>query len=120
MKNYEKPSLKFASLRNQEAVADVCWGEHGNTTKFDYYMDKAGAGFYRFSVNTAGNCSLITTDVVYLDGKNDQTPTPILPGTDEYNAFLAKLKKEAGGNDGNPFDKKGGVSENPGEGWSYI
>lgn len=32
--NYEKPELKFVSIRNEEAIANICWGYHGTGTKF--------------------------------------------------------------------------------------
>ena len=33
MTKYEKPALKFVELRNEEAVANTCWGYHGTDTK---------------------------------------------------------------------------------------
>lgn len=111
MLSYEKPQLKFVSLYNREVIADKCWGLHGDTGKFEWYMDKEGLGFYRFSVATADSCALISTDVVYMEGKNDPDPTPILPNTPEYEKFLAGLKEAAGGNTGNPFNGNGGISD---------
>ena len=31
MERYEKPAMKFISLRSEEAVANTCWGYHRYT-----------------------------------------------------------------------------------------
>ena len=43
---YEKPKMKFVSLRNEEAVANTCWGYHGTDTKL--YCDVSGEGYFSF------------------------------------------------------------------------
>lgn len=34
--NYEKPKMKFVSLRNKKEVANTCWGGHGNQMTWFY------------------------------------------------------------------------------------
>lgn len=70
MEKYEKPAMKFISLRNEEAVAATCWGNHG--TDYTYYCDIQGAGYVSFQIGQ-GNCSMNLVNVTYYDNEGNSS-----------------------------------------------
>ena len=128
---YEKPSMKYVSLRNESNVADTCWGHHNKGTTL--YCDIDGPGWTSFQI-AAGSCSLNLINVYYYtdtngNGKADKEDEGILIASDEkhvsteytnqYTSLFNKLK-EASGSDGNSFKGESEiyVPDNPTESWS--
>ena len=112
-KTYEKPALKFVSLRNEEAVANTCWGGHGEKTT--WYYNTSGTGYVSFQIS-GGRCTLSLTNVTYYDGQGNQSY--LYSGdtlyTELYNALL-----KSGGESGNPFKGEGTTFPNtPDTNWS--
>lgn len=66
MTKYEKLSLKFVELRNEEAVANTCWGYHGTGTKL--YCDVSGEGYFSFQI-AGGSCTLNAINIVIMMAK---------------------------------------------------
>lgn len=113
-KIYEKPMLKFASLRNEESVAAVCWGYHG--TGEDLFCDIPGEGYCSFQIG-AGNCNLNLINVTYYKNENDQG-TKIFDGDPRYEE-LEKILIVSGGSEGNPYKGMGTtVTPDPKPEWS--
>lgn len=109
---YEKPSMKIVSLRNQEAVADTCWGNHG-TGVFDYFYDGTGKGYIKFQID-GGSCALQTGTLYYYDSDNP-SGTALQPGTPEYSKWIEDIKSNGKGNSGNAVQGDGTIfSDNPG------
>lgn len=96
---YEKPAVKFVSLRNEEAVANTCWGYHGTETNL--YCDIPGEGYCSFQIS-AGSCALNLTEVYYYKNSDDSAGTPIFDGDPRYDALKAILDA-SGGSNGNPY-----------------
>ena len=109
--NYKKPELKFVSLRNEESVANTCWGHHGTDTNL--FCDISGKGFVSFQI-AAGSCSLNLINVQYYgedtngDGKITTNDTPV-KATAEQIAELDQRLRESGGDSGNPFKGEGDI-----------
>lgn len=99
MKNYEKPSMEFVTLRNKEAVANKCWGYHGTSTKL--YCDLPGKGYCSFQIG-AGSCTLNMVSVTYYDGDGNSRSA-----TSAEISTLDGLLRGAGGESGNPFKGEG-------------
>lgn len=109
MEKYERPALKFVALRNEETVANTCWGVHG--TEQVLYCDIPGEGYFSFQI-AGGSCALNVINVVYYDGNG-------VPGTytdAQYNELEAILRA-AGGSQGNPY-KGTEIVDSPSESWS--
>lgn len=96
--NYEKPSMKFVSLRNEESVANTCWG--GKGTDMSWYYDTKGTGYVGFQI-AAGECDLNLINVTYYEYK-DEPGVPLDSSSDRYAEMYAALKN-AGGDAGNSF-----------------
>ena len=120
---YEKPSMKYVSLRNESNVANTCWGFHGSDTKL--YCDIDGPGWTSFQI-AAGPCALNLINVYYYtdtngNGKADENDqgTLIVSGDDKYNSLYKKLE-ESGGNNGTPYKGEGTIviPDNPEGSWS--
>lgn len=111
---YEKPAVKFVSLRNEETVANTCWGYHGSDTVL--YCDIPGEGYCSFKIG-GGNCSLNLTEVYYYEN-SDSDGTAIFDGDSRYTTLVTILKN-SGGNQGNPYSGEGSVviPDHPGS-WS--
>lgn len=119
---YEKPELKFVSLRNEESVAETCWGFHGTNTKL--YCDISGKGFVSFQIK-AGSCDLNLVNVQYYgeDTNNDgmiSKDDHSVPATEEQFNELYSILVESGGNAGNPYKGEGTIviPDNPDPSWS--
>lgn len=121
MKNqsYEKPQLKFVSLRNQESVAEKCWGNHG--TGYEYY-DTMGKGYVGFTI-APGSC---TTEggqlqVYYYPEKDTPKEEGILIYKDhpqygkQYTEFYNELQRVSGGSYGQPFKGEAQFPDDPGD-----
>ena len=111
MTKYEKPSLKFVELRNEEAVANTCWGYHGKDTEL--YCDIPGEGYVSFQIG-GDSCTLNLIKVYYYDGngnKSNATATQI--------ADLDAILRASGGESGNPYSGEGStvIPGHPGQ-WS--
>lgn len=111
MKEYEKPALKFVSVRNEEAVANTCWGYGGTDTKL--YCDIPGEGYVSFQIGNK-KCSLDIINVTYYDGNGIGTPA-----SSEQIAALDKILRQSGGESGNPYSGEGStvIPGTPGD-WS--
>ena len=109
--NYEKPELKFVSLRNEDAVANTCWGYHGTTTKL--FCDISDKGFVSFQI-AAGSCTLNLINVMYYgtdtngDGSITKEDTPI-EATESQIQELDNILRNSGGESGNPFKGEGDI-----------
>lgn len=108
---YEKPAMKFVELRNEEAVANTCWGYHGTDTLL--YCDIEGEGYFSFQI-AGGSCTLNAINIVYYDsdgniGSYSQA---------QYDALM-QILKSAGGESGNPYKGEGTtiIPDHPGD-WS--
>ena len=108
---YEKPMLKFASLRNEDAVANTCWGYHGTDTLL--YCDIPGEGYFSFQI-AGGSCTLNAINIIYYDSEGNRSTY-----TSEQEAALMNILKEAGGESGNPYKGEGStiIPDHPGN-WS--
>ena len=108
---YEKPMLKFASLRNEDAVANTCWGYHGTDTLL--YCDIPGEGYFSFQI-AGGSCKLNAINIIYYDSEGNQSAY-----TSEQEAALMSVLKQAGGESGNPYKGEGStiIPDHPGN-WS--
>ncbi len=111
MKEYEKPALKFVSVRNEETVANTCWGYHGSDTKL--YCDVSGEGYFSFQI-AGGSCTLNAINIVYYDGEGN-----VSSYTQAQYDELMKILNSAGGESGNPYKGEGTtiIPEHPGQ-WS--
>lgn len=111
MERYEKPAMKFISLRSEEAVANTCWGYHGTETLL--YCDIPGEGYCSFQIE-AGPCALNLINVTYYDSEKNPTPA-----TSEQFEILYSILKKSGGESGNPYKGEGStvIPDHPGE-WS--
>lgn len=118
---YEKPRMKMVSLRDNRAVADVCWGNHSESTQ--RYFDTDGKGYIGYYIS-GGSCNLTNSDgteyyltVNYYDHKGDTEAEKLNPDDERYKFMYDKLLK-MGGNAGQPFkgeadtfpDNPGGMS----------
>ncbi|MCH3987604.1 MAG: hypothetical protein LKG56_07900 [Lachnospiraceae bacterium] len=122
-KEYVKPAIKVVSLRNEETVANTCWGYHGSNHKL--FCDIPGAGYMSFQIG-GSKCSLNLTNVMYYsdtnhDGKIDGTDAPeqITSGSDSRYQELDKILRNSGGESGNPYKGEGTtvIPDQPGK-WS--
>lgn len=111
MKEYEKPALKFVSVRNEEAVANTCWGYHGTDTVL--YCDAPGEGYFSFQIG-GGSCALNLVNILYYDSNGNSGQA-----TDQQKAILTEILKNSGGNQGNPYSGEGSTvfPDHPGN-WS--
>ncbi len=99
---YEKPSLKFVSLRNEESVANTCWGHHSSGKVL--FCDTPGTGYVSFQIKN-GSCTLDLINVTYYVNKSD-SGTPVASGSDKYNE-LDNILRKTGGESGNPYKGEG-------------
>lgn len=111
MERYEKPAMKFVSLRSEEAVANTCWGYHGTGTLL--YCDIPGEGYCSFQIG-GGSCTLNLVNVIYYDSEQKASPA-----TSEQLAILDSILRNSGGESGNPYKGEGStvIPDHPGE-WS--
>lgn len=111
-KTYKKPELKLVSMRNEETVANTCWGGHGN--KLTWYYDTSGEGWVSFQIS-GGSCTLNLDKVTYYKNRDDE-------GTPVDASRLAELDaalRASGGESGNPFKGEGAdFPTNPNPSWS--
>ena len=56
-KIYEKPSMKFVDIRNQQNVAANCWHLDSNGKVKEWYYDYSGKGWVTFHMG--GNCNSV-------------------------------------------------------------
>ncbi len=108
---YEKPAMKFVKLRNQEEVANTCWGYHGTDTVL--YCDVPGEGYFSFQIK-GGSCTLDAINIVYYDGDGKVASYTQA----QYNELMSILQN-AGGESGNPYKGEGTtiIPDHPGD-WS--
>ena len=103
MKHYERPALKFVSLRNENTVANTCWGHAGTSQVL--YCDIPGQGYCSFQISSA-NCSLdILTNVMYYEYNGAEAAG----ATAAQQSALKTVLIESGGSQGNPFRGEGTV-----------
>ena len=114
--NYEKPEVKLVSIRNDRAVANTCWGGHGNSTT--WYYDISGQGYVSFQIG-GGKCTLNLYNVTYYDKQNDESPEMLLESDPKYHELYDALMT-SGGDTGNPFKGEGldFIPDNPDPEWS--
>lgn len=108
---YEKPAMKFVKLRNQEEVANTCWGYHGTDTLL--YCDVSGEGYFSFQI-AEGPCTLNVINIVYYDGEGKESAY-----TETQKNELMRILYESGGESGNPYKGEGTIviPDHPGD-WS--
>lgn len=111
MERYEKPAMRFVSLRSEEAVANTCWGYHGTDTVL--YCDVPGEGYFSFQI-AGGSCTLNAINIVYYDGEGN----PSSYTQAQYHELMTILNS-AGGESGNPYKGEGTtiIPDHPGN-WS--
>lgn len=122
VETYEKPALKFVSVRNEEKIANTCWGFHGTGTSL--YCDITGKGFVSFQIG-GSSCELNLINVQYYgedtngDGKITQDDTS-KQATTEQEHELYEILVNAGGNKGTSFREEGTIviPGNPDGSWS--
>lgn len=110
---YEKPSMKFVSLRADKNVADPCWSPVLYDVK-ELYYDVPGQGYIRFTASDNGkNCG--QAEITILEYYN-------FPENKRHSDYeLKRMVAEAcgGGNSGNPYKNTNGtVSPSPDPSWS--
>lgn len=112
---YEKPTMEFVSLRNEESVAATCWGNHGKGT--EYFCDLDGKGYVSFQIGSGG-CELNLVNVMYY-ANHDSEGERIYDGNVYYEELERKLQ-QGGGSEGNPYKGLGEVvfPDNPEPEWS--
>ena len=98
---YEKPDLKFVSLRNNRVVAaGNCWSQEANTGGKTWYYDSKGKGYIEFTLDQScsGNPESLTsyeahnyesqedanTAIAYLQGQLKDTIKQGLIGISNY------------------------------------
>ena len=108
---YEKPAMKFVSLRAQRNIAETCWGYHGTGTTL--YCDIPGEGYCSFQI-ASGSCALNLINVMYYDTNN--MPSAATP--EQISALIAAVGE--GGSDGQPYKGMGSIvfPDDPQPGWS--
>ncbi len=115
-KTYEKPNLKFVNIRNEQAVANTCWGgSTGASGGGVWYYDVTGNGYVKFEM-TGGACrGSQAYNIVYYD-HNGQQGTVTSEMITELNNTLAA----AAGNAGTPWkgERDGRTPLNPDPAWS--
>lgn len=108
---YEKPQLKFVSMRSEENVADPCWSPNSYANA-DLYYDIPGKGYVRFMAAGDGdNCG--KSEITILEYYN-------INAKDVDEKILINAVKEAcgGGNSGNPYKESSSVTPKPDPSWS--
>ena len=108
---YEKPAVKFVSLRNEEAVAKTCWGYGGTDTVL--YCDIPGEGYVSFQIGNK-KCGLDLVNVYYYDSTGNQSIA-----TSDQIKILDQILRGSGGESGNNYDGEGSIviPDTPGD-WS--
>lgn len=108
---YEKPMLKFASLRNEETVAATCWGYGGTDTKL--FCDIPGEGYVSFQIGNK-KCSLDLINVIYYDGDGNTSNA-----NQNQIRILEDILRKSGGESGNNYSGEGStvLPDEPGN-WS--
>ena len=111
IQSYEKPAMKFVSLRNESKVANTCWGGHGGSMK--WYYDTEGPGYVSFQIG-GGSCDLNLINVTYYDSQGNASDADTSK-IEELNAAL----ENAGGNKGSNFKGEDSIfPTTPGTEWS--
>ena len=110
---YEKPNIKFTSLKLNENVSDQCWSSAANNSgQTVWYFDPNGneEGYFSFRVIPAeGGKQCGTVDIIIEGIFNypaDQKP--------DDQTLIDSLVRAAGGNNGQPFNEGSGIQDNPG------
>ena len=110
---YQKPTLKYVSLQNEEAIANTCWGYHGTETVL--YCDIPGEGYCSFQIASGkGGCSLDLINVMYHYGDNQQQSA-----SQEQITVLDNILRQSAGESGNSYHGEGTtvIPDHPGN-WS--
>lgn len=122
IESYEKPAMKFVALRNEEKVANTCWGYHGTNTKL--YCDISDKGFVSFQIG-GKSCTLNLINVQYYgndtngDGKISNEDTSVAATASQITE-LDGILRGSGGESGNPYAGEGTIviPDNPDPSWS--
>lgn len=107
---YEKPQMKYVAMRNEEKVANTCWGYHG--TGKNLYADIDGPGYCGFQIG-GKSCTLSLVNVTYVK-------KVLNPETQKYDIItdaadadqikeLTAILVASGGESGNPYSGEGTV-----------
>lgn len=88
-KIYEKPSMKFVDIRNQQNVADNCWHLDANGKVERWYYDYSGQGWIAFQMG--GNCNSVLEGGVTGDNIKEYFNVP----EDERDRVLQDLINRA-------------------------
>lgn len=108
---YEKPELKFVSMRSEENVADPCWSPNSYQNA-ELYYDIPGKGYVKFVAKGNGNnCGNAVIEI-----------------KEYYNITAAEVNENdligqvviacGGGNSGNPYKGTSSVAPDPNPSWS--
>lgn len=113
--NYEKPKMKFVSLRNKKEVANRCWSGSNNTTT--WYYDTQGPGYVSFQIG-GGECKLNLSNVKYYEN-NESQGQDINQTHEKYNELNNTLRNYHGGT-GESFHGEGVdfIPDKPNPEWS--
>lgn len=110
---YEKPSIKFVSLRANKNVADPCWSPKEYNSK-ELYYDVPGKGYIRFKAGDNGdNCGQAEISILeYYNIPQNNRPTE-----EQLKSMVSAAC--GGGNSGNPYKNTDGtVAPAPDPSWS--
>ena len=88
-KNYEKPSMKFTNIRNQQNIAGNCWNLDASGKVTKWYYDYSGQGWIAFHMG--GNCNKVLEGGVGSDNIDDYYNVP----ADEYDDVVQDLVSKA-------------------------
>ena len=120
MSKYEKPALKFVSLRPKENVADPCWSPSVNSDGTIWYYDpnEGDRGYFSFQVipvagkkgNQCGQVKIVIKEKFNYDDPKTEQIEPAPSDTE----LIALMTNAAGGNSGQPFKTGAGIQDNPG------
>jgi len=114
--NYEKPMLKFVSIRNESKVAATCWGHHSSGKTL--FCDTPGIGYMSFQISN-GSCDLNVINVVYYDEYSDyQNGTGVAASGAQITALKSYLASSGGSTGQNFTGEKEIIAPRPDPEWS--
>ncbi len=102
-KIYEKPAMKFVELRNEQAVANTCWGGTIEKQNLTWYYDTEGVGFISFQMK-GKSCEGAQPINVYYYGEDTDGDGKITKNDNCINASEAQK--------GELLEKLGGKANN--------
>ncbi len=102
--------MKYVAMRNEEKIADTCWGHHGDGKTL--YTDIPGPGYCSFQIG-AGSCALNLINVKYVNKNITDN------ATQEQIKELSGILLTSAGSQGNSFKGEDAVIKpDPDPEWS--